>query len=247
MTKYSCKNCKKDFLHKSISRPPIYCGLDCKYVAVRGKKRPKEIGEKISAARKGMKFTEDHRRNLSLAHQGARPWMDKKTTIECVMCKKEFLVQPNRLKSGAKFCSLKCFSKSMVGRNPWNKGTKGVMKGWNKGIPWSVEQREKLVGKNASNWRGGVTPKHKLIRDSVEYAEWRTAVFTRDNFTCQGCGIRPGAGLGHRVVLQADHIKAFAIYPELRLNVENGRTLCLECHKQTPTYGVNWKKLAMIK
>lgn len=60
---------------------------------------------------------------------------------------------------------------------------------------------------------------------SFEYNEWRKAVFQRDNFTCQRCGQRGGR-------LQAHHIKAWAKYPELRYDVANGITYCVECHKQ---------------
>ena len=31
--------------------------------------------------------------------------------------------------------------------------------------------------------------------------------------------------------------KSFAIYPEFRFEISNGRTLCLDCHKKTDTFG----------
>jgi len=36
--------------------------------------------------------------------------------------------------------------------------------------------------------------------------------------------------------IQADHIRRFSEYPELRFDLNNGRTLCTECHKKI-TYG----------
>lgn len=77
----------------------------------------------------------------------------------------------------------------------------------------------------------------KRIRQSAEYKRWRTAVFERDGFTCVECGDGNHRGRGQTVVLHADHIKPFALYPELRFDVDNGRTLCLPCHVQTGTYG----------
>lgn len=109
---------------------------------------------------------------------------------------------------------------------------------------WREKQRAARLGKyrgeKATNWRGGITSINMLIRSSDEYKLWRKAVFERDNYTCIWCGIRSGSG--KKVVLHADHIKPFALYPELRFAIDNGRTLCKDCHKKTDTYCGRTKK-----
>ena len=90
-------------------------------------------------------------------------------------------------------------------------------------------------GEKCHFWKGGNTEKDKKIRNSLEYRLWREAVFKRDNYTCQKCGTRSRKGV--KVYLEADHIKPFSKYPELRFVVSNGRTLCRECHMKTKTHG----------
>lgn len=61
-------------------------------------------------------------------------------------------------------------------------------------------------------------------RNTVEYKEWRSKVFERDNYTCQDCNKKGGE-------LNAHHIKSYATFKELRHEVDNGITLCEGCHK----------------
>lgn len=112
-----------------------------------------------------------------------------------------------------------------IGITPWNKGKKGVQTAWNKGKPswWSKGEKNHF-------WKGGITPINFKIRNSLEYKIWREAVFVRDNWTCVLCFERGGK-------LEADHIKPFSLCPELRFEISNGRTLCKECHRKTPTFG----------
>ncbi len=77
----------------------------------------------------------------------------------------------------------------------------------------------------------------KKVRQSAKYKSWRTLVFERDNYTCVQCGGHNYEGRGKSLALHADHIKPFALYPELRFEIANGRTLCVPCHKKTGTYG----------
>jgi hypothetical protein len=85
-------------------------------------------------------------------------------------------------------------------------------------------------GDKSPLWKGGVTPEITRIRTSSEYGQWRTSVFTRDAYTCQKCSAH--SGKGHAVILEAHHMDCFADFPEKRLDVDNGITLCKECHHE---------------
>ena len=85
-------------------------------------------------------------------------------------------------------------------------------------------------GEKSHRWKGGITPINKIIRNSLEYKLWRKSVFERDNYLCIWGGKEHGSDI------QADHIKSFSEYPELRFAIDNGRTLCVACHKKTNNY-----------
>jgi len=120
------------------------------------------------------------------------------------------------------------------GHKTWNEGKhiylggKRIEKGQHLS-PKTEFKNETTAGEKNVNWKGGITPINEKIRKTNEYRIWRIAVFERDNYTCQTCGQVGGK-------LHADHIKPFSLFPELRFAIDNGRTLCIECHKQTDTY-----------
>ncbi len=134
---------------------------------------------------------------------------EARVICHCVVCGKEFEEFRSGIEEGrGKYCSRKCYLKSYI---PWNKG----LLGYNS-------------GEKAGAWKGGITPETRLLRASTEYKLWRTAVFERDNYTCIWCGAR--SEKGKSVIIEADHIQKWADFPELRFAIDNGRTLCKNCH-----------------
>lgn len=133
--------------------------------------------------------------------------------------------------------------------------------GWNRGIPISQQQkdvlsahakartgeksprygaklststRKKIAGSLKGkyrkhlnpNWKnGGITKFRKIIHGQYEYKDWRKAVYERDKYTCQQCG-KPSNG-----DIQAHHIHPVRACPERILDVSNGITLCVSCHR----------------
>ena len=89
---------------------------------------------------------------------------------------------------------------------------------------------KRFSGAGSNFWRGGTTKEHKRLRSTQDFREWRRAVFARDAYTCQSCGLIGGT-------LHPHHLQSFAQHPELRFDVANGQTLCERCHRQTDNYG----------
>lgn len=167
---------------------------------------------------KGRKFTDEHKRKISEANRGRKLSEEHKDKV-----RKSRLGRKNSEASKEKI-----------------RGRKHTVEELKKmrGRKLSAEHKRKLLGKTTGEkngmWKGGITPETQKIRNSLEMKIWRLAVFERDNYTCVWCGAKSKKGV--RVVLNADHIKPFAYYPELRFAIDNGRTLCVPCHKTTDTY-----------
>ena len=121
----------------------------------------------------------------------------------------------------------------ITGRKKYiGKGVKGASNPMY-GRQHSMETKGKIaqsrLGEKHPRWKGGISSKQAKLRGRIEFKIWRNAVFVRDNWTCQECG-------NQGVRLVAHHIKSFAEYPELRLAIDNGKTLCYQCHRLTDNF-----------
>lgn len=154
-----------------------------------------------------------------MAHKGYKQTQEHKSKkaaskrrgayFKCLVCNSEFWRQPAAIKKGdCKFCSRICYQ-------AWQKGKSKNC------IPYERN------GSRNPNWKGGVDYSNRSIRRSEKYRFWRISVFERDGYACQECGLRG-------VYLQAHHIKPFSLYPDLRLDISNGITLCKSCHYKKP-------------
>jgi len=87
----------------------------------------------------------------------------------------------------------------------------------------SDETKRKIsLAHNGTGIPQRTTKRYYHLKDK-KYKNWRSKVFERDNWTCQTCGKRS-------CYLEPHHIKGWTKYPEFRYDIENGVTLCKECH-----------------
>lgn len=162
----------------------------------------------------GYKATKEMREKLRISHLVL-------TSRECIGCKKTYQPADN----SRKYCSFACYNLYRVG---WNKGKKlGYVPkmAFKKGetAPNKGKRLLKITGKNHWNWQGGKTPEYIKLRNKPEARHWSLSVRKRDNFECQICG---NIGL----TMHANHIKKFSDYPDSRIDINNGITLCKNCH-----------------
>ena len=138
---------------------------------------------------------------------------------------------------------------SMLNRDKKGKFVKGHKSGMtNKKHSFKTRKKMSLyVGEARWNYKGAITTLNKRIYDSYKYRQWRSDIFTRDNFICKKCGVRGE-------YIEAHHLKEFSkIMAENKIdtlrkamnceelwNINNGLTLCGKCHNLTKKGNPNW-------
>lgn len=73
-------------------------------------------------------------------------------------------------------------------------------------------------------WNSKITDEERLNnRRILGFTKWKKLVKERDNYTCQCCGSKEN--------LEVHHINNWRNFKEQRVDINNGITLCQECHK----------------
>ena len=161
--------------------------------------------------------------------EDAANWQGGEITLLCDWCGEEFDRHKSQISEGKIFCSQKCcgkwMSENLIGENAPMYNKKHTEKTKQK----MRDNHPHLTGENSPHWKGGISPLRQLFMESKEYKKWHLSVFERDNYTCQECNNRGS------VILHVHHILPYRDYPDLQysLNIDNGITLCVDCHRKT--------------
>lgn len=172
--------------------------------------------------------TESAKKNMSKSHKGHYPSEEtrkkmSKNNGRYWLGKKRPDVSKLNIKLGLKPVQPEGFHHSEETIKKLKK--KGIL--FEKGqAPWNKGKSHKAIsGSKNHNWKNGISPVNKIIRQSLPYKNWREKVFKRDNYICQKYKIKG-------VFLHPHHIKNFAEHPKLRFHVNNGITLSKKAHEE---------------
>lgn len=142
----------------------------------------------------------------------------------CEQCGKKFQKRSPARTKESRFCGYSCSGKFHISQRVSKLNSPEA--NLKKSLKLDAHPRWKPDRKMA---RGRPSPERRIFKESV---------LSRDGRKCLWCGSTKD--------LIADHIKPYAIYPELRWDINNGRTLCQTCHRKTDTYGLSPKSYFLI-
>lgn len=232
----NCLQCNNQFnkpvteSQKNWDNRHKFCSISCKNLSEKGitKINSGQFTKDKSSWNKGLKgYNAGSKNNM---------WKGGQLNLNCVICSKQFNVDPYRKNS--KCCSIACIKKYRA-------------------LPNVRLKQSELTRKQILEQYGGtpdfVSSVTKLVRGSAKYKIWREQVWERDNYTCQMCLKQKGKICADHIlsflqVLLSENIDSYdkAMESEKLWDISNGRTLCFDCHFKTENFGFKAIKLANI-
>ncbi|HET9974892.1 MAG TPA: HNH endonuclease [Streptosporangiaceae bacterium] len=87
-----------------------------------------------------------------------------------------------------------------------------------------------------ADWDGFRKDHWVRVRNTKEWAGWRTQVYARDGYRCLICN----AAKTRANPLEPHHIWKKSLHPERIFDVSNGATLCSSCHREVTGQEEEW-------
>lgn len=211
-------------IHKHIK-----CGCGCGIGIITPNIYYKPVKYVWGHGRRGKHLTENHKQKISKANKGENNWNWGGTTSH---------KQKEAVRQAAKF--------------KWEQMTPKEKQGWvskisqsRRGCSPSLETRKKisltLTGETV--FLGFKARFRTRLVETSNYKNWRKEIFKRDNYTCRKCYISGCYLEAHhikplRIILKEYNINTIekAKHCKELWNIDNGLTLCTNCHSILDIY-----------
>ena len=157
--------------------------------------------------------------------------------LNCKMCNKEIEKFSCQIKKGeGKYCSKSCYTQSMKCIDLFKDKVRAKRPRVRVFIDCEVCGKaietvpskigiKKYCSKSCYMKAHGVINKTmRYLRESSEYKAWRLSIYKRDSYKCQSCGL-----VGRN--LNAHHIIPMSVDVTKTFSLDNGITLCVDCHR----------------
>lgn len=166
-------------------------------------------------------------------------------SVTCSNCEKPFIKKLSQVMNN-NYCSMECVAVSVSERQSGNfMAREEVICTYCKGSIFRLKSQlnakhffcdkdclrlgigDTRRGAKSSCYKPELTKEDRIRdRNYEEYRNWRKEVYKRDNYTCKVCHESKSGELN------AHHLYSYTSFPELGVDVDNGVTLCIPCHKE---------------
>lgn len=190
----------------------------------------------------GKQFSNSHKEQMFCSYKCRGQWksMNEKIKYNCDYCGKEIEVKKSHYNYHENhFCSRECKNRWQISKTKVNCDYCGkeisIVKSklrYNKNFFCSCEcnnkwRSENVRGENHPCYNPNLTQEDREKERNISgYKNFIMSVYERDNYICQCCGQSKSGRLN------AHHIYGYSEYKNLRTDVDNGITLCEDCHKE---------------
>ena len=230
-----CETCGKEWYAQRSGAK--YCSQSCKPQSQRDRYTVKcsMCGTEKEVTKYRLEHSKDFycsdeckNKGYSLKYSGENSAKYSKVEVECFVCGNKFKRNPYEVnRNEINYCSKEC--QSVDYKRRFSK----------EGNPLFGKQRPDMKGELNHCWNADRThEQRKQERKLSENANWTRDVMLRDNYTCQCCSKVGGDLVAH-------HLDGYNWCEEKRTDINNGVTLCVECHKKFHSiykYGYNTKE-----